>query len=69
MLLFLKKIRIVLLLSLHSYPCVWGGVVDGKPMVAGLEEFASRALNNLWNGIQKLFPLDSMVCSLSFPTI
>ena len=25
-------------------------------MVAGLEEFGARALNNLWNAIQKKYP-------------
>ena len=39
-----------------SYPCRWGGLVDGKPLVAGLEVFGSRALYNLWNAIQKHFP-------------
>ena len=38
------------------YPCRWAGVVEGKPMVAGLEEFGARALNNLWNAIQKKYP-------------
>ena len=27
-----------------------------KPLVAGLEVFGSRALNNLWDAIQKHFP-------------
>ena len=40
----------------YRYPCRWGGLVDGKPLVAGLESFGSRALNNLWNAIQKHFP-------------
>lgn len=39
-----------------NYPCHWGGLVDGKPLVAGLEVFGSRALNNFWNAIQKHFP-------------
>ncbi|KAL4232139.1 hypothetical protein ACF0H5_009714 [Mactra antiquata] len=39
-----------------NYPCTWGGIVDGKCIVSGLEEFGTRSLNNLWNGIQKLFP-------------
>lgn len=41
---------------LVRYPCEWGGVVDNKLMVAKLEEFGQRALNNLWLAIQKLYP-------------
>ena len=37
----------------HNYPCRWGGVADGKPMVAGLEELGQRVLRNLWNTIQR----------------
>jgi len=29
---------------------------DGKPYVAGLEQFAERVLNNLWNAIKKFYP-------------
>ena len=36
-----------------NYPCRWGGVADGKPMVAGLEAFGQRALRNLWNAVEK----------------
>ena len=39
-----------------DYPCHWGGVVDGKPMVTGLEQFGSRVLNNLWTAITREFP-------------
>ncbi|KAK7488729.1 hypothetical protein BaRGS_00020026 [Batillaria attramentaria] len=39
-----------------GYPCRWGGVVDNKPMVAGLEEFGQRALNMLWLAVQRLCP-------------
>ena len=35
-----------------QYPCRWGGVADGKPMVAGLEELGQRVLSNLWNTIE-----------------
>ena len=42
-------------------PCQWGGVVDNKPMVAKLEEFGQRALNNLWLAIQKLYPDEVMI--------
>ena len=43
-------------LNIFRYPCEWGGVVDGKPMVTSLDEFGMRVLNNLWNAIQKLYP-------------
>ena len=36
-----------------NYPCPWGGVADGKPLVAGLEDFGQRVLNNLWNALQR----------------
>ncbi|KAK3095524.1 hypothetical protein FSP39_015646 [Pinctada imbricata] len=41
------------------YPCTWGGVVDGKPIVAGLDSFAVRVLNNLWTAIQQQYPDES----------
>ena len=47
---------LVLKIIYCSYPCRWGGIVDGKPLVAGLESFGARALNNLWNSIIKHFP-------------
>ncbi|XP_056599066.1 telomerase protein component 1 isoform X2 [Triplophysa dalaica] len=39
----------------ENYPCEWGGVVDGKPYVKGLEEFAKAALEDIWEALQKLF--------------
>ena len=42
----------------NSYPCSWGGVCDGKPYVAGLEQFAERVLNNLWNAVKKFYPAE-----------
>ncbi|WAR22045.1 TEP1-like protein, partial [Mya arenaria] len=43
------------------YPCDWAGIVDGKAMVARLDQFGARALNNLWNGIQKMFPDEAIM--------
>lgn len=40
------------------YPCQWGGVVGGKSVVAGLDEFGLRVLNNLWNALEKLYPTE-----------
>ncbi|KAK2900722.1 hypothetical protein Q8A67_008837 [Cirrhinus molitorella] len=39
----------------ENYPCEWGGVVDGKPYVKGLEDFGRAALENIWDAIQQLF--------------
>ncbi|XP_052772400.1 telomerase protein component 1-like [Mya arenaria] len=44
-----------------GYPCDWAGIVDGKAMVARLDQFGARALNNLWNGIQKMFPDEAIM--------
>lgn len=38
-----------------SYPCEWGGVVDGKPYVKGLEDFGRAALEDIWEAVQQLF--------------
>uniref|UniRef100_A0A673J018 TROVE domain-containing protein n=1 Tax=Sinocyclocheilus rhinocerous TaxID=307959 RepID=A0A673J018_9TELE len=38
-----------------SYPCEWGGVVDGKPYLKGLEDFGKAALEDIWEAIQQLF--------------
>jgi telomerase protein component 1 len=46
------------MLTICSYPCHWGGVVDGKAIVAGLERFGARMLSNLWNAIQKFYPAE-----------
>ncbi|RXN33639.1 telomerase component 1 [Labeo rohita] len=39
----------------ENYPCEWGGVVDGKPYVKGLEDFGKAALEDLWDTLQQLF--------------
>ncbi|RXN37538.1 telomerase component 1 [Labeo rohita] len=39
----------------ENYPCEWGGVVDGKPYVKGLEDFGRATLEDLWETIQQLF--------------
>jgi len=43
---------------MSSFPCTWGGVHDGKPYVTGLETFAQRVLNNLWNAVKKFYPAE-----------
>ncbi|XP_066518169.1 telomerase protein component 1-like [Hoplias malabaricus] len=39
----------------ENYSCEWGGVVDGKPCVKGLEEFARAVLEDLWAALERLF--------------
>ena len=52
------KIRMSGLEVYDNYPGRWLGVVDGKPMMGGLEDFGERVLHNLWNAIQKDHPED-----------
>ena len=40
-----------------NYPSHWMGVVQNKPMLSSLEEFGKRVINNLWNAIQRDYPL------------
>ncbi|XP_041946088.1 telomerase protein component 1 [Alosa sapidissima] len=40
---------------MENYPCEWGGVVDGRPYVKGLEDFGKAAVEDLWDTLQKLF--------------
>eukprot|EP00005_Dracoamoeba_jomungandri_P014410 CAMPEP_0174272484 /NCGR_PEP_ID=MMETSP0439-20130205/51414_1 /TAXON_ID=0 /ORGANISM="Stereomyxa ramosa, Strain Chinc5" /LENGTH=2345 /DNA_ID=CAMNT_0015363075 /DNA_START=11 /DNA_END=7048 /DNA_ORIENTATION=+ len=39
-----------------QYGCSWGGVVEGKPMVTGLEEWGRTVLEDLWGAICRTFP-------------
>lgn len=39
----------------NDYPCYWGGEVNGIPVVAGLEDFGQRVLDNLWNSLCKYY--------------
>ncbi|KAJ8012283.1 hypothetical protein DPEC_G00067060 [Dallia pectoralis] len=39
----------------ESYPCEWGGTVDGKSYVKGLEEFGKAVLLDLWGALLKHF--------------
>ncbi|XP_047676292.1 telomerase protein component 1 isoform X2 [Tachysurus fulvidraco] len=43
----------------ENYPCEWGGVVDGKAYVNGLEDFAKAVLEDLWSAIQEIFAEES----------
>ncbi|KAL0966294.1 hypothetical protein UPYG_G00293480 [Umbra pygmaea] len=39
----------------EDYPCEWGGVVDGKPYVKGLEKFGKSVLQDLWGVLLKQY--------------
>lgn len=52
---YLLLFSFILVCVFCSYPCEWGGVVDGKPHVKGLEDFAQAAVKDLWAALQKLF--------------
>ncbi|KAL7832341.1 hypothetical protein AOLI_G00298890 [Acnodon oligacanthus] len=39
----------------ENYPCEWGGVVDGRPYVKGLEDYARTVMEDLWAALQKLY--------------
>lgn len=41
----------------EDYPCQWRGVVDGKPMVGGLEAFGKHVLETFWRHFQEEFPI------------
>lgn len=38
-----------------SYPCEWGGVVDGKPYLKNLEVFGRAVLEDLWTAVEQQF--------------
>eukprot|EP01130_Rhizamoeba_saxonica_P017056 TRINITY_DN8098_c0_g1_i1.p1 TRINITY_DN8098_c0_g1~~TRINITY_DN8098_c0_g1_i1.p1 ORF type:complete len:2262 (-),score=513.74 TRINITY_DN8098_c0_g1_i1:41-6826(-) len=42
--------------TLMNYPCTYGGIVDGKPTVTGLDEFAEKVFNDLWESVQLEYP-------------
>ena len=37
-----------------TYPASWGGVVDGKPVAAGMEALRRRLLYDLWEAVQRV---------------
>ncbi|KAM9844961.1 telomerase protein component 1 [Aulostomus maculatus] len=39
----------------ENYPCVWGGVVEGKPYLKSLEGFSKAVLEDLWMAVVKQF--------------
>uniref|UniRef100_A0A6B2KWF4 NACHT domain-containing protein n=1 Tax=Arcella intermedia TaxID=1963864 RepID=A0A6B2KWF4_9EUKA len=46
---------------LKDYECSWSGVVDGKPMVSGLEKFGQHVLETFWKHFQEEFPFEQTV--------
>uniref|UniRef100_A0A3Q1K384 TROVE domain-containing protein n=1 Tax=Anabas testudineus TaxID=64144 RepID=A0A3Q1K384_ANATE len=38
-----------------SYPCEWGGVLDGKPYLKNLEDFGKAVLEDLWTAVEEQF--------------
>lgn len=39
----------------YSYPCEWGGVVDGKPYLKNLEVFGRAVLEDVWTAVVQQF--------------
>lgn len=39
----------------HSYPCEWGGVVEGRPYLKNLDHFGKAVLEDLWMAVVKQF--------------
>ena len=56
----------------RRYPCRWGGVVDGKPIVSNLDSFGNRVMNNIWTAIKNNYlkqvcgPLLCILCSIDY---
>ena len=53
-----SKIRTSGIEVFDNYPSHWMGVVQNKPMLSSLEDFGKRVINNLWNAIQRDYPLE-----------
>ncbi|XP_011406078.1 PREDICTED: telomerase protein component 1-like [Amphimedon queenslandica] len=53
-----SKIRTSGIEVFDNYPSHWMGVVQNKPMLSSLEDFGKRVINNLWNTIQRDYPLE-----------
>ena len=56
-----SRIRTSGLEAYDGYRCRWLGEVQDKPLVHSLEEFGQRVLHNLWNAIQKDYPVTNEV--------
>lgn len=39
----------------NSYPCEWGGVVNGNPYLKNLDEFGKTVLEDLWRAVVEQF--------------
>lgn len=43
------------LMFIPSYPCEWGGVVEGKPYLRHLEDFGKAVLEDVWAAVVEQF--------------
>ncbi|XP_053114992.1 telomerase protein component 1 isoform X3 [Hemicordylus capensis] len=43
------------LASLDRYTCQWGGVVQGRPYVKGLQDFGAKVLQDVWESLRHQF--------------
>lgn len=41
-----------------NYPAHYGGIVNEKPITTGLDEFGKRVINNIWNALETLYPVE-----------
>ena len=48
----------IFILSHYSYPAKWGGVVDNKPMAAGLAEFGLDVMHKMKTVISNDYPME-----------
>jgi len=39
--------------TFDNYPCTWQGVLNDRPLVTDLEQFAQRVIDNLWTSLQE----------------
>ena len=51
--------------SIHRYPCEFGGVAEGRPVVNKLDMFGQRVINNLWNALLTHYPEEVVVAFYS----
>eukprot|EP00727_Mastigamoeba_balamuthi_P007207 m51a1_g3106 putative telomerase protein component 1-like (1777) ;mRNA; r:128486-138813 len=52
-----------------GYLCGWRGVVDGKPMLGGLEAFGQHVLEFLWSRILAVFPAPDDAAAAADPLL
>ncbi len=50
-----QRIRSSSFETFDGYPCTWQGVLNDRPLVTNLEEFAQRVIDNLWTSLQEQY--------------